>query len=192
MQVASFSVIAPKAMSHPKTALRQQLKSQRLATDRSRAVTASQTIIAKATSAIEWKSIQTLHTYLPFAKYHEVATQPLLDMLWANYPYIKTATWQKQADDYICSWLSPDGKATAVDAGQQFSVIVVPMLGFTKDCFRIGFGSGFYDRFLASQPHATTIGLCYQSGLCSFTPEKHDIPLDTIVTETQTFVHTDY
>ena len=67
-------------------------------------------------------------------------------------------------------------------------LILVPVLGFDRDCYRLGLGGGFYDRFLAGQASATTVGLAYD---WAFVPEglpreEHDVPLDRIVTDGET------
>jgi 5-formyltetrahydrofolate cyclo-ligase len=71
----------------------------------------------------------------------------------------------------------------ASSKGERYDVVVVPLLGFNEQGYRIGYGGGYYDRFLATQPQAKTIGLCYEDGLVSFVPEPHDLPLQAIVTE---------
>jgi 5-formyltetrahydrofolate cyclo-ligase len=68
---------------------------------------------------------------------------------------------------------------------EKFDLILVPCLAFDKDNYRLGWGGGFYDRFLAAQPKALKIGLCYQNGFVKegLTHQPHDIPLDKIITE---------
>lgn len=63
--------------------------------------------------------------------------------------------------------------------------IVVPVLGFDEEGYRLGYGGGYYDRFLKMYPKALTIGLSFQFGLLKegFSHESHDIPLDMIITE---------
>ena len=63
---------------------------------------------------------------------------------------------------------------------------VVPLLGFDSDCQRIGQGAGHYDRWLATHPGTTTIGLAWDCQLVNELPlEDHDMPLDAIVTPTR-------
>lgn len=62
-------------------------------------------------------------------------------------------------------------------------VVIVPALAFDTAGHRLGYGAGYYDRFLANCP-ALTIGLCYEQCLLpSVSPQAHDIPVDIIVTE---------
>ena len=66
-----------------------------------------------------------------------------------------------------------------------FDVVIMPMLGFDpKTLHRIGYGGGYYDRFLATQPEAQKIGVCYDSAQTTDLPsEPHDIQLNQIITE---------
>ena len=78
----------------------------------------------------------------------------------------------------------PHGKDARVPS-QKFDLIIVPCLAFDKDHNRLGWGGGFYDRFLASQPSAVKIGVCFQNGLAEggLPHSPHDIPLDRVITE---------
>ena len=63
------------------------------------------------------------------------------------------------------------------------SVCVVPALGFDRDGYRIGYGKGYYDRFLKDFT-GITIGLCYDSLVVESVPrEKTDMPVDILITE---------
>ena len=63
------------------------------------------------------------------------------------------------------------------------SAWIVPGLAFTKDGKRLGYGGGWYDRFLASAPKgAVTIGVAYSFQIVADLPsEPHDIPLTDLV-----------
>jgi 5-formyltetrahydrofolate cyclo-ligase len=68
----------------------------------------------------------------------------------------------------------------------QFDVIAIPLFGFNEEGYRLGHGGGWYDRFLATQPHALKIGVGYESALVKFEPDAHDIPMDIVLTELKT------
>lgn len=62
-------------------------------------------------------------------------------------------------------------------------VILVPVLAFDHSGYRLGYGGGYYDRFLVDAA-AHTIGLAYQfQRVSSVYPEPHDQPLLRIATE---------
>ncbi len=69
---------------------------------------------------------------------------------------------------------------------ETYDVIIVPLLGFTRDGFRLGRGGGWYDKFLKTQSQAVKIGVGYESSLVDFETESHDVSMNVIVTETQT------
>jgi len=64
-------------------------------------------------------------------------------------------------------------------------VLIVPVVGFDPECYRLGYGGGFYDRTLAAAaPRPRAIGVGYsQARLASIDPRPHDAALDAIVTE---------
>lgn len=63
-------------------------------------------------------------------------------------------------------------------------LILVPGLGFNERFHRIGYGAGYYDRFLLKSS-AITCGLFYDEQRADFLEEPHDLPLDYIITETK-------
>ncbi|MFC3124181.1 5-formyltetrahydrofolate cyclo-ligase [Pseudoroseomonas globiformis] len=65
-------------------------------------------------------------------------------------------------------------------------LLLVPLVGFDRRRFRLGYGGGFYDRTLAARPvRPRTIGVGFEiSRIATIHPQLHDIPMDLIVTET--------
>ena len=65
-------------------------------------------------------------------------------------------------------------------------VVVVPCVGFTAAGHRLGFGGGYYDRWLAAHPHVVAVGVAWsfaEIDLATFAARPHDIPLAFVVTE---------
>ena len=63
-------------------------------------------------------------------------------------------------------------------------VLLVPLVGFDEEGYRLGYGTGFYDRTLAAAPRPLTVGIGYEMArLRSIYPQRHDVPMDLIVTE---------
>lgn len=77
--------------------------------------------------------------------------------------------------------LEPSADAPGLDP-QELDLIVVPGLAFSPDGYRIGYGGGFYDRFLAASA-AQTVGLCYSSFLQDLPIDPWDKPVHFIATE---------
>jgi 5-formyltetrahydrofolate cyclo-ligase len=64
-------------------------------------------------------------------------------------------------------------------------VLVIPLIGFDRDQYRLGYGGGYYDRTLAAAaPRPLAIGVgSAELQLHTIYPQPHDIPMDLIVTE---------
>jgi 5,10-methenyltetrahydrofolate synthetase len=62
-------------------------------------------------------------------------------------------------------------------------VVLVPCVGFTREGFRLGYGGGYFDRWLAAHPGVTTIGLAWSGSEAAFAVEPHDQALTLILTE---------
>ncbi len=68
---------------------------------------------------------------------------------------------------------------------EHLQLIVVPGIAFDRNGYRLGYGKGFYDRFLMKCPHAIAIGLAYRVQLVENTfPQAWDVPVQHIFTET--------
>lgn len=65
------------------------------------------------------------------------------------------------------------------------AAMLIPCVGFNAKNYRLGYGGGFYDRTLLASPDRIAIGIAYQQALTSFTPDAHDIPMSTIITEAE-------
>lgn len=65
--------------------------------------------------------------------------------------------------------------------------LLIPCVGFNPSKIRLGYGGGFYDRTLAQTTQLQTVGIAYSLGLAEFDAAAHDMPLDTIITETGAF-----
>lgn len=64
-------------------------------------------------------------------------------------------------------------------------VLLVPVNAFDAQGYRLGYGSGYFDRTLAAMvPPPLAIGIGFElARIASIEPESHDIPLDAVVTE---------
>jgi len=68
------------------------------------------------------------------------------------------------------------------------AIVLAPLVGFDPECYRLGYGGGYFDRTLAAlmpQPLAIGIGYAIQQ-LETIHPQPFDVPMDLIVTETGT------
>ncbi len=78
----------------------------------------------------------------------------------------------------------PDNtKSIIIDA------VIIPMVGFDQQGYRLGYGSGYYDRTLAeSNPRPLIIGVAFETlRLDNVYPQPHDIAMHFVVTETRIY-----
>ena len=62
-------------------------------------------------------------------------------------------------------------------------LMIVPLVGYDANCYRLGYGGGYYDRYLKDF-NAPTIGLAYSFQYIEhYQSEDFDIPLDDIITD---------
>lgn len=65
-------------------------------------------------------------------------------------------------------------------------VVLVPCVGYTREGLRLGYGGGYFDRWLAAHPHATAVGVAWsiaEIDAAAFAAEPHDLALTLVVTE---------
>jgi len=68
------------------------------------------------------------------------------------------------------------------------TVCVVPGIVFDQRGYRIGYGKGFFDRFLSKNRRCISVGLCYRFQIVLLCPRKSwDLPVDWIITEENVF-----
>lgn len=164
-----------------KAELRNQLKKARLELSDAERISKSRAIVNKLTKASDWNEVKTLHYFEPIDELLEPDTREFTNFIEDNYPNIKLFTPRKVEGEWELI------AAKGGEIPKDFDVVIVPMLGFDpKTLHRIGYGGGYYDKFLAAQPKAKKIGVCFELGQTKDLPiETHDIPVDLIVTEKQ-------
>ena len=118
---------------------------------------------------------QWLHLFLPIARQREPDTWPLIRQLWAQCPNLRLAVpvvqpngptlrhFRLGPETLLTSnrWNIPEPGPDAPDvAPELFDAVLVPLLAFDETGHRVGYGKGFYDRFLAEcRPDALRIGV---------------------------------
>lgn len=72
-------------------------------------------------------------------------------------------------------------------------VMILPVLAFDGEYNRLGYGGGFYDRYLQEPDKLYKIGIAYEFQKVSQIPcEEHDVKPDMIITEEKTYRRLDY
>ncbi len=79
--------------------------------------------------------------------------------------------------------LEPKTHCMPYDFGTEKTLCIVPALTFDREGYRLGYGKGYYDRFLNSFS-GTTVGMCYACCLSEALPHgKYDKAVDMLITE---------
>ncbi|MFH1095658.1 MAG: 5-formyltetrahydrofolate cyclo-ligase [Candidatus Micrarchaeota archaeon] len=81
--------------------------------------------------------------------------------------------------------LEPDPKDAEVIEAGKIDFVLVPGLAFDKKGRRLGYGMGYYDKFLKKvRADCAKVGLAYEGQMLKeIVPEAHDVPMDYVVTE---------
>ncbi|ADQ15059.1 5-formyltetrahydrofolate cyclo-ligase [Halanaerobium hydrogeniformans] len=160
----------------------------------------SKKICDKFLSLDELNNVQKIMSYISMRK--EVNTYPLLESLiekgfkvYAPYTIKKEGTLgAAQIDDLdldlqdgVFGVQEPKRELRNKAVPDDLDIIIVPGAVYTKDGYRIGYGGGYYDKFLAEHgQNALKVAFCYDYFIIDdFPVEDHDIAVDLIITENQ-------
>lgn len=148
--------------------------------------------------SFNWNNVSYVHVYLPLKKFNEPDTLGFVSYLRMNYPEIKLVVSKSILENSIMEnyiwdentvlvenrWgiLEPSN-GLLVDA-QHISVVIVPLLVADKKGNRVGYGKGFYDRFLSKcQSEVRKIGVSYFEPVDQIDDVgEWDVPIDVLVT----------
>ena len=136
-----------------------------------------------------YQEAKVIATYLSFP--HEFQTQELIEQALRDCKKVLIPkTYSKGRMDFVVydpqqlvktsfGLLEPQGDLEVVDVSQ-IDLIHVPGLAFTTEGYRIGYGGGYYDRYLE---HFTghTLSTVYPCQIRDFIPEDHDIPVQEVL-----------
>jgi len=76
----------------------------------------------------------------------------------------------------------PEPIADGPVANDKTALVLMPGLAFDHQGHRIGYGGGFYDRFLEKEPKHPTIALCFDFQMVDeLETEEFDIPVDIVL-----------
>ena len=76
----------------------------------------------------------------------------------------------------------PEPIADEPVADDETALVLMPGMAFDPQGHRIGYGGGFYDKFLAKEPDHPTLALCYDFQMVEhLETEEYDIPVDTVL-----------
>ena len=136
-----------------------------------------------------YKEAKTIATYLSFP--HEFQTQELIEQaLKDDKKVLIPKTYPKGCMDFVVyhpqqlvktsfGLLEPQGDLEVVEPSQ-IDLIHVPGLAFTREGYRIGYGGGYYDRYLEHFA-GQSLSTIYPCQVQEFNFENHDIPVQEVL-----------
>jgi 5-formyltetrahydrofolate cyclo-ligase len=153
---------------------------------------------------VEFPFISNILSYYPADEKNEVNTFPVTDYLHFRNPALQIAYPRMKQGDYhmeavVCNadtafeineYGITEPVGNEILPPGEIEVIIVPLLAFDKNGNRVGYGKGYYDRFLKeTDPGCIKIGLSY------FPPVERiddagdfDVPLDLCITPEEVYV----
>ncbi|MCR9153105.1 MAG: 5-formyltetrahydrofolate cyclo-ligase [Bacteroidetes bacterium] len=135
------------------------------------------------------QEVRHLHAYFPMP--HEIDIKPILEFCWkTNRPLILPKMAPKRQliqievrsmDDLaLNSWGIMEARHDEASTLEP-KLILCPGLGFNSKGERLGYGGGYYDRFLAKHPQAIKLALAYPFMVLDELPrEAHDQKMDLL------------
>ena len=153
---------------------------------------------------VKLSAVQVLHTFLPIEKNREADTWLIIDRIKKDFPEIRLSIpkinnqsaelehyyFENRKQLEINTWEIPEPIKGVPTSIEKIDAVLVPLLAFDRQGHRLGYGRGFYDRFLATcRPDCLKIGLSF------FGVEEKiegigdkDIPLTMVITPDSVFV----
>ena len=173
-----------------KKALRASIRDQKRAMSTQEIEHLSAVLADKFFETNQYKNASTIYGYLPYNQ--EVRTVPILERALLDG---KKVAVPKVVDDQmifvIMDDLSKVEKGYAgipepildePEADDPNALVLMPGLAFDPQGHRIGYGGGFYDRFLEKEPNHPTVALCYAFQVFpELETQEHDIPVDLVL-----------
>lgn len=149
---------------------------------------------------IDLSFIKVIHTFLPVASKNEPDTWLIIDRLRREFPHIRisiprTDTRANILENYYfeglhqlvtTAWGIQEPRHGIPTETEKIDLVLVPLLAFDKNGHRVGYGKGFYDRFLSQcRPDCLKIGLSFFEFVDNVNGvESTDVNLNGCVTPT--------
>jgi 5-formyltetrahydrofolate cyclo-ligase len=173
-----------------KTEWRQKLRSQRDSLEAPLRKKEEFSILTHLKPWVEDGSLSSWMVYLPFGS--EVDTSLLTESLWEkgrdvfaprmlNQGELGSVQLMKNTTISTQQWGIPEPNGPLMPKEFRADVIVTPGLGYDRQGNRLGYGKGYYDRFLSTRPKFC-LGLGFSCQIAEqLTSEKHDQSLDAVI-----------
>ena len=173
-----------------KSALRREIREKKKAMSLSEIEERSARLGELFAQTDAYRQAKTLYGYMPYNQ--EVRTIPILERAIRDgkrvavpkvygdtmkFIYLDDLTQVANSDMGI-----PEPIADEPVADDKTALVLMPGLAFDEAGHRIGYGGGFYDKFLTAEPDHPTVALCYDFQMYAhLDTEEFDIPVDMVI-----------
>lgn len=160
-----------------KTSLRREMLLKRQSYRPAEITARSQQICQQFFKKFPVSGLRTIHVFLPITSKNEVNTWFIIQHLQTNYPEIKIAVpvtnpanqtllhylFTPKTDLQFNEWKIPEPVNAVQIPESVIDLVLVPLLAFDEKGHRVGYGKGYYDRFLNfCRPDVITVGLSFE------------------------------
>ena len=173
-----------------KQALRKQIREMKRAMTEEQIVSKSEKLGQLFATSEAYRQAKTIYGYLPYNQ--EVRTTQMLQKALEDGK--RVAVPKCYGDEMRFIYLDdlskvekgycniPEPIADGPIADDPTALVLMPGLAFDPQGHRMGYGGGFYDKFLAAEPNHPTLALCYDFQMLPYLEtEAHDIPVDYVI-----------
>lgn len=173
-----------------KKTLRREIKARKAAMTEAQIDACSRKLTELALAAPLYRNARSIYGYLPYNQ--EVRTWDFLraaqrDGKRVAVPKVFGDTmrfiWMEDLEAVSLGYCGiPEPVADGPEADDPTALVLMPGLAFDPQGHRVGYGGGFYDKFLAAEPEHPTLALCYGFQMLeALETDPHDIPVDGVL-----------
>ena len=175
-----------------KKALRREIGAKKSALTEAEIASRSAVLAERLYETDQYRQAKSLYAYLSFNQ--EVRTSPIIERAWADGK--RVAVPKVIGKEMVFIWLdSFDGLGEGYYgitepiedgpvADDETALVLMPGLAFDPEGHRVGYGGGFYDRFLEREPCHPLVALCFDFQMFEHLDvEAHDIPVDRVISD---------
>ncbi len=173
-----------------KKELRKRIREQKRNMTAEQVENSSRRLAELFTETEYYKRAQVIYGYLPYNQ--EVRTVPILEQALRDGKKVAVPKVYGDTMRFIymedlslvanSSMGIPEPVADAPVADDETALVLMPGLAFDRNGNRMGYGGGFYDKFLAQEPNHPTVALCYDFQMVDAIPtDDYDIPVNCVL-----------
>lgn len=155
-------------------------------------------ILDRLFSEFDFSGFRAVHCFISIPKFNEVDTAPIFERIWEEFPGVRTAAprvdptadelehfyYSRETNLVKNAWGIREPAGAEKADPKEIDLVLVPLLCFDERGYRVGYGKGYYDRFLRF-----CRADCVTAGLSFFPPVEEiedvhdgDFALDMFIT----------